>query len=144
MYRDLVYDPCTVYIPSPDAVPDPLDALFAFNREFSLLGITYPGYDMGQLAALQKRVMTLSESKGGWRILTLSQESPKGPVAQAKILVRLENNRTRLKLFVREDGGSRSKIRRKAVPDRCPCCPCNFKLSTYKNYNYERETCRYR
>lgn len=121
-WRELTKRDGVVYIPAWDAVPDPLYALSIFETNFSLLGIAPPTLQTPLWSReLKRKEITLPKSKGGWRILTLLQESPQGLTVRAKIMTRLEDNETQLKIFLRSDDNSHCKHRRETVNKRC--CP---------------------
>lgn len=123
-WRELTNDYGVVYIPYSDAVPSPLDTLSILERYFFELGIVPPPV-LTQLLSpmLQRRETNLPKSKGGWRTLTLLQESPKGLTAQAKILTRLTDNDTHLKIFLQIGDNCHCKASQESETHLCNCCP---------------------
>ena len=123
-WRELTKSYGVVYIPCSDAAPDPLYSLSTFELYSFVLGIEPPTASARLWSKdLRRKEITLPKSKGGWRILTLSRESPKGLIAQAKILTRLIGNETHLKIFLRSVDNSRYKVRQEPV-NRCCCHRC--------------------
>lgn len=127
-WRELTKRDGVVYIPYREAVPDPLYALATFERNFSSLGIEPPTIQTPLWSKeLKRKEITLPKSKGGWRILSLLQESPQGLTVRAKIMTRLEDNETQLKIFLRSDDNSHCKHRQETANKRyCPrsCSRC--------------------
>lgn len=123
-WRELTRNCGVVYIPHPDMVPDPLNTLSIFESNFYALGIAPPTARARLWSkGLQRKEITLPKSKGGWRILTLLRESPRGPVAQAKILTRLAGNETHLKIFLQNADSCHCRVRQEPV-NRCHCPRC--------------------
>lgn len=121
-WRELTKQDGVVYISAWDAVPDPLYALSIFETNFFLLGIAPPTpQTLLWSKGLKRKEIILPKSKGGWRILSLLQESPQGLIVRAKIMTRLIDNETQLKIFLRSGDNSHYRHRQETV-NKC-CCP---------------------
>lgn len=124
-WRELTKQDGVVYISAWDAVPDPLYALSIFETNFFLLGIAPPTpQTLLWSRELKRKEIILPKSKGGWRILSLLQESPQGLIVRAKIMTRLIDNETQLKIFLRSGDNSHYRHRQETV-NKC-CCPRSY------------------